>query len=86
MRLVLDKMRELILSSNVYEKAIALLLATGARPIGLFVKNKYSVVKDKPSWIRVDGIAKKREGQKDWTIRPVLMFSPETVIQGVDQN
>ena len=41
---VLAKMRELIRSKNVYDRAVSMLLATGARPLGLLVKNTYKVI------------------------------------------
>ena len=74
---IYTKMRELLLSKNIYDKALALLLIYGGRPIELFFRNKFEYVKDKPSWIKVLNLAKKREGQETTTTRPVLLISPK---------
>jgi hypothetical protein len=81
--MILEKMRELILSKNVYDKALALLLAYGGRPIELFIRNKFELVKGKPSWIKVLELAKKREFQKTWTTRPVVLFTPKQLISEI---
>ena len=80
---LLQTMNDLILSKNRYDKLLALMLATGARPIEIFAKNEFSLVEQKSSWLRVDGLAKKREGQVDWTTRPVVNFTPQLVIDQV---
>lgn len=84
MKMIFDKMQKLIQSDNVYDRIIALMLALGTRPIELFAKNNFSLIKDKHSWIRVSGLAKKRETQeKKWTDRPVVYFTPRFVIKEV---
>jgi hypothetical protein len=78
---VFDRMRTLILDKNPYNRGIALMLASGMRPIELFYRNTVSPVDDeekKDTWIRVDDLAKKREGQKSFTERPIVMFSVKT--------
>ena len=81
---IYEKMKKLITSKNPYERWIALLLATGARPVGLIEKNKFSLIEDKPAWVRVDNLAKKRDTQKkNWTIRPVVLFEPADVIKAI---
>lgn len=79
---IFSKMRELIMSKNKYDRWIALLLSTGARPVGLISKNKFSLIKDKPGWILVENLAKKRDTQeKQWTERPTVLFDPVEVIR-----
>ena len=78
---VFDRMRTLILDKNPYNRGIALMLSSGMRPIELFYRNTVSPVDDeekKDTWIRVDDLAKKREGQKSFTERPIVMFSVKT--------
>jgi hypothetical protein len=83
---IFEKMKTLILSNSTYDRAIALMLSIGARPVELFAMNEYSLAK-KPGWIRVDNIAKKRESQKNrgetYTDRPTIIFSPQFVIDNV---
>jgi hypothetical protein len=84
---VYEQMRELIMDKDVYKKIAALLIATGARPVGLFAKNKFELIKDKPSWVKVSGLAKKRKEQieagEDVTERPIILFTPKFVINEI---
>ena len=84
---VYEQMRELIMDKDVYKKIAALLIATGARPVGLFAKNKFELIKDKPSWVKVSGLAKKRKEQieagEDLTERPIILFTPKFVINEI---
>lgn len=72
---ILSSMRTLILSKNPYDRAISLLLASGCRPVELFYLNKFHLIKDKPSYLRITNIAKKRSGQVNEVERPIVMFS-----------
>ena len=82
---ITSKMNKLILSGNRYDRLIALMLSIGARPIEIFDKNTFEMVEGKgyKSWIRVNNLAKKREGQKDWTIRPVVGLPREFVVREI---
>jgi len=73
---IFKKMDELIDSTDVYNKALALLLASGCRPIELFFMNKFQYEVNDGAWIKVLNLAKKREGQKDSTTRPIIYFTP----------
>jgi hypothetical protein len=77
---VLDKMRQLILSKNVYERGLCLLLAGGMRPIELFYRNEVETIEDMPNWIRVSNLAKKRDGESQQTTRPIVMLSANQFI------
>jgi hypothetical protein len=77
---VMAKMTTLILSDNVYDKLIALMLSVGTRSIEIFDRNEFELIPDKPSWIRVNHLAKKRDPrEKNWTERPVIEFTPKFV-------
>ena len=77
---VLDTMRQLILSKNVYERGLCLLLAGGMRPIELFYRNEVETIEDMPNWIRVSNLAKKRDGESQQTTRPIVMLSANQFI------
>lgn len=82
---LLSTLNKLLLSDNVYDKILALLMASGARPVELLSKNKYELIKDKPSWVKVLNIAKKREDKKDETLeRPIIEITPQIFIAEVD--
>lgn len=80
---ILEKMRTLIQSSNPYDRAISLLLAYGGRPIELFIRNKFEKIPNKPSWLKILNLAKKREGQETSTTRPIVLFTPSEFLREV---
>lgn len=83
---IYEQIRELIQSDNVYDKILSLMVCLGTRPVELFDKNEFHLVKGKPSWVRVSGLAKKRDTQdKTDTERPVIYFPAEFVIQEIDK-
>ena len=81
--MILNKMGKLIVSSNPYERALALLLAYGGRPIELFTRNTFEHKKSQGSWITVNNLAKKREGQDSSVDRPIILFTPKQFIKEV---
>ena len=80
---IYEKIQELIQSDNVYDRALSLMLCLGTRPIELFSKNTFTKIKGRDSWIKVGNLAKKREGQKSFTERPVLFFSVKFILKEV---
>lgn len=82
---VYEKLRSLIESPDVYNRAIAMMMAIGARPFELFVVNEYSLSKTHPGWLHVAKLAKqhdtqKERGDKDYTDRPTIILTPQFVI------
>ena len=87
--LIYAKLTELALSKNVYEKIIVVLLASGSRSVEVFSKSKYSLMSGNDSYIRIDGLAKKRQTQidegHDWVEKPVLFLTPKTLVRLVKE-
>jgi hypothetical protein len=81
--MILNKMEELISSSNPYERALALLLAYGGRPIELFTRNTFDYKEPQGSWLTVNNLAKKRNKQESSIDRPIILFTPEQFIKEV---
>jgi hypothetical protein len=85
---VLSKMQQLILSKNVYERGLCLLLAGGQRPIEMFYRNEVVPVKDaaeRPNWVIVKNLAKKRQDEPQETTRPIVMLSAKQFIEELDR-
>ena len=82
---IFKKIQELIQSSDVYDRALSLMLCLGCRPIELFDMNTFTKIKGRDSWIKVGNLAKKREGQKSFTERPVLFFSVKFILKEVEK-
>ena len=55
---VLEVIKELSESKNVYDLSLAVLLATGSRSIELFKVSKYEMDSDNPNIIKITGLAK----------------------------
>jgi len=70
-----------MVSNNVYEKTIALLLASGCRPIELLNEKIHFVALDK-NWVNQDFLAKKR-GNIVPVDKPLIGVSPNDFIDGV---
>jgi hypothetical protein len=80
---IIDITTEWLNSSDKYQKALAVLLAIGSRPIELFKTGIYEIKDD--THIIASGLAKKREGnEKTSTIRPVLMMSAAEAVEAVE--
>lgn len=78
---IVDMTTHLIQSKNVYDRLISLMICTGARPIEIFDKNEFELIPDRPAWIKVLNLAKKRDTQeKQYAIRPVIILPPQAVI------
>jgi hypothetical protein len=85
---VLSKMQQLILSNNVYERGLCLLLAGGQRPIEMFYRNEVVPVEDaaeRPNWVIVSNLAKKRQDEPQETTRPIVMLSAKQFIEELDR-
>ena len=85
---VLSKMQQLILSKNVYERGLCLLLAGGQRPIEMFYRNEVVPVTDaieRPNWVIVKNLAKKREEEPQETTRPIVLLSAKQFIEELDR-
>ena len=85
---VLSKMQQLILSKNVYERGLCLLLAGGQRPIEMFYRNEVVPVTDaieRPNWVIVKNLAKKREEEPQETTRPIVLLSAKQFIDELDR-
>lgn len=80
---IYQQMKELALSENIYDRIIALMLSLGTRAVELFDMNDFSPIEGKESWVRVDNLAKKKDGQQTWTERPVVLFTVGWVINEV---
>lgn len=82
---MLDRQQELLLSTNVYDIVLACMMASGTRPVEIFDKNQFEQIDEKPSWIRVLNIAKKRDTQDNHqTTRPVIGLTPQAFISLVN--
>ena len=82
MKLVFSKMTELSLSTNPYERIILVMLCTGSRPSEVFYKSTFKA--EAKSEIKISGLAKKREGQINWVVKPVLFQTPKFIVEAVE--
>jgi hypothetical protein len=80
---IIEIATEWLNSNDKYQKALAVLLAIGSRPIELFKTGVYEV--EDENHIIVSGLAKKRENNnKLSTIRPVLLISATEAVAAVE--
>jgi hypothetical protein len=76
---MLEHIQENIESDNVLNRAVALALACGSRPIELCAKSTY-VVEDE-HWVRQDFIAKSKS--RDHVIKPIIFLSAQRFVEEV---
>jgi integrase len=81
---IMRTMRTLMLSKSVYDTIILVLLATGCRAYEVLSLSKFKAVVGKKSYLRVEGLAKKRE-DGSFVEKPVIMLRPRQTITMIKQ-
>ena len=80
---VLKLIKDNITSTDVLRKAVALLLASGARPNEMFGKGVFTPIEDHPHWIKQVYIAKRRGEEGEPVIKPIIYLTAKEFIEEV---
>lgn len=68
-----------------FRRLVALLLASGSRPIEVVEKSSYIVDPEDPQWVRQSDIAKKKGLTHDDAVKPILFITGAQFVSGVDK-
>ena len=82
---VIKSIKNNITTEDPYKRGIALLLASGSRPIELYAKSTYTIEPNTPEgWIKQTYVAKKKgDKTKATVIKPILYIEPKKFIEEV---
>jgi hypothetical protein len=81
---IIQLIRDNITSDDVIRKSVALLLASGCRPIELYAKANFELVANETHWIKQDFIAKRRGEAGEPVIKPIVYLTSQQFIEEVE--
>lgn len=79
---ILSMIKESLESDNIFKRSLALLIASGCRPIEFFNRSEFEVAETPSGWLLQHGIAKKRGNDPIKTVlKPLILITPQKFIE-----